>query len=87
MDRLDHLIKSIDRLVELNEEMLREVKGKSSQVLIDPIDSLKARKILDISRTTLYRKTVDGTLPSVRIGGRTYYSESQLFKVRDHYLK
>ncbi|MHB1178610.1 MAG: hypothetical protein ACYCZO_09795 [Daejeonella sp.] len=61
MNKLDHLIKLIDRLVELNEEILREIKGKSTQILTDPIDSLKARKLLDISRTTLYRKTVDGS--------------------------
>lgn len=74
-------------LVELTEEMSCLLKDKASPVLTDPIDSLKVRKLLDMSRTTLYRKTVDGTIPSVRIGGRHYYDKSQIFKIRDHYLK
>ncbi len=75
------------RLVELNEEMLCLLKDKASPVLTDPIDSLKVRKLLEMSRTTLYRRTVDGTIPSLRIGARHYYSEALIFEIRDHYLK
>lgn len=91
MNKLDQLIKSIDRLVELNEEILCEIRGSgTSQPVVDPtqwIDALEVLKMLKISRSTLYRRTKDGTVNPVFFGSRKYYSLEDIFKLKKLYTK
>ena len=90
MNKLDHLIKSIDRLVELNEEMLREIRGVSDKVSAEPtewIDALEVQKMLEMSRSSLYRRTKDETFQSKSIGSRKYYAAEEIPKIKARYSK
>lgn len=78
------------KLVELQEEILREPWSGSVQAIPLPphwIDSLQAQKCLGISRSSIYRLTKENRLLYRKIGGRCYYLASDIFKLKDHYLK
>lgn len=47
----------------------------------------KVRNQLGISRTTLYRHTKKKRLVHDKIGGQLFYLTSEIFKIKDHYLK
>lgn len=47
----------------------------------------KVRNLLGISRTTLYRHTKKKRLVHDRFGGQLFYLTSEIFKIKDHYLK
>lgn len=91
MNKLDHLIKSIDRLVELNEEILCEIRGdRGNEPAVDPtqwMEALEVLKMLKISRSTLYRRTKDETVKPRFFGSRKYYSLADIFKLKERYTK
>ncbi|MHB1178819.1 MAG: helix-turn-helix domain-containing protein [Daejeonella sp.] len=51
------------------------------------IDGLEVQGLLGVTRKTVYRLTMNGTLEPKRIGRRNYYSRSSIFKLRDRFLK
>lgn len=103
MNKLDHLIKSIDRLVELNEEILCEIRGgglstpSDSKKLKNPtidlemlkrlINSNEVMAILDMSRSSLSRNIKDKIIFPIRIGKRNWFDLNQINALRNYFLK
>lgn len=103
MNKLDHLIKSIDRLVELNEEMLQEIRGcgttefnpsqklRKSKLDIETlrqlINSNQVREILKISKSTLSRNITSEIFTPIRIGKQNWFDPSQIEALRNYFLK
>ncbi|MDP3469501.1 MAG: hypothetical protein Q8S11_14265 [Daejeonella sp.] len=103
MNKLDHLIKSIDRLVELNEEMLQEIRGcgtadfhpteklRKSKLDIETlgqlINSNQVREILNFSKSTLSRNIKSEIFTPIRIGKQNWFDLSQIEALRNYFLK
>ncbi|HQS05808.1 MAG: hypothetical protein B7X86_07545 [Sphingobacteriales bacterium 17-39-43] len=103
MNKLDHLIKSIDRLVELNEEMLQEIRGcgtaefnpsqklRKSKLDIETlgqlINSNQVMGILNFSKSTLSRNINSKIITPIRIGKRNWFDLSQIEALRNYFLK
>jgi len=103
VNKLDHLIKSIDRLVELNEEMLQEIRGcgtaefnpsqklRKSKLDIETlgqlINSNQVREKLKISKSTLSRNVKNRLLTPIPIGKQHWFDLSQIEALRNYFLK
>lgn len=51
------------------------------------IDGLEVQNLLGITRKTVYRLTINGTLKPRRLGRRNYFSKSSIFDLRNRFLK
>ncbi|HEY0900063.1 MAG TPA: helix-turn-helix domain-containing protein [Sphingobacteriaceae bacterium] len=103
MSNLDRLIKSIDRLVELNEMILLEIRGgalaepsvskKQGAKIIDAkllgglMSSAEVKLALKISDSTLTRMIRDEIVIPVRIGRSNRFDPAAIEAMRKHYLK
>ena len=103
MNKLDHLMKSIDRLVELKEEILREIrvwglteltvsrkpaKPKMDKEDLDNLmDSSQVRSKLKISESTLTRNVQKGLITPIRIGRRNRYDLTQIESLKNYFMK
>jgi hypothetical protein len=73
--------------VELNEEILREIRDGSGTGLSKLMDSLQVQEYLNISRSTRIRHTKDEILKAKKMGSRSYYSRKQIEEIKNLYLK
>lgn len=90
------LIQSINRMVELQEEILVHIKKwdkhpTSTHDILDPredlLDSTEVKAILKISDSTMYRIKRSQLFQSVRIGKRDYYNMREIKRIVQHFLK
>jgi excisionase family DNA binding protein len=51
------------------------------------IDGLEVQNLLGITRKTVYRLIIDGTLKPRRLGRRNYFAKSSIFDLRNRFLK
>lgn len=103
MNKLDQLIQSIDRLVELNEEILSEIRGSgltepsnsnklkklklTPEILDRLINSKQVRAKLKISESTLSRHVQSGLITPIPIGKQHWFDIDQIDALRNYFLK
>jgi len=103
MNKLDQLIQSIDRLVELNEEILSEIRGNGLSTSSDSkklkrpaidremlkrlINSNEVMAILNMSRSSLSRNIRDKIIFPIPIGKRNWFDLDQINALRNYFLK
>lgn len=51
------------------------------------VDGVEVQKILNITRRTVSRLILNGTLDPRPIGGRNYFAKSSIFKLRNRFKK
>ena len=78
------------KIVKLHKKTVRKLSDRQTKVSpLGPkwIDSLEARNILGIHRSTLYRHAKEGEFVRRKEFGRIYFLKSDIFKKRKHFLK
>ena len=96
-------MKSIDRLVELNGEILCEIRGWKlteltgsrkpakpkidKKVLDNLMDSSQVRSKLKISESTLTRNVQKGLITPIRIGRQNRYDLTQIESLKNYFMK
>ena len=86
----ERIIQALERIAELQEKILFQLQSGSHATEFQSgewIDSFQVQRRLEISRSTLHRRTKENSLKYRKIGGRRYYLGSEIFKLKDHYLK
>jgi len=70
MDKLDALIRQIDRM----EQRMREISPEKDDLLTVE----ECASLLDLQRSTVYRMTSEGRIPHFKKGGRVYFSKEEI---------
>ena len=86
----EHIIQALHRIESrqaLIFEKLEEMDARMNTNQDQWVDGLEVQKILGISRATVFRMNKSGVLTPHRVGGRSYYRLSEIFKLRNRFLK
>jgi len=92
----DRFIKVLERFVEVQEEILLELRALRTSpltakpqpnLLQDLIDSVDVKEELKISKSTLYRIKTSNLITPIKIGKRDYYSLTEIKKIAAYFMK
>lgn len=93
---IERLINSLYGLVELQREILTELKAWNLNqpearphptVMDNLVDSVDVKLMLKISNSTLYRLKKSRLIRTVRIGKQDYFNKADIKKIANNFMK